>query len=71
MKYMLLILIIAIIPIIGWFVLGPILWIILVVLWIILWIILVVLWIIGLVYSVSGNMKPIPVIGKYAEKINL
>ncbi len=37
----------------------------------ILYVIVFILWIIGIVYSLSGEMKPIPVIGKYAEKINL
>jgi uncharacterized membrane protein len=37
----------------------------------ILYIIVFILWIIGIVYSLSGEMKPIPIIGKYADKINL
>jgi uncharacterized membrane protein len=31
-------------------------------------IILLILWIIGIVYSLSGEMKPIPIIGKFGEK---
>lgn len=38
------------------FILGPV-----------LWIFLLVLWIIGIVNSLSGEMKPIPIIGKFAE----
>lgn len=30
-----------------------------------------VLWVFGIIYSLSGEEKPIPIIGKYAEKINL
>ncbi len=30
-----------------------------------------ILWIIGLIYSLSGEMKPIPIIGQFAEKINI
>lgn len=52
--------IVGMIPVIGWFVLGPI-----------LYIVVLVLWIIGLVYSISGEMKLIPLVGKYADKINL
>ena len=29
----------------------------------------VIWWIIGMVYSLSGEMKPLPVIGKYAEQL--
>ena len=29
------------------------------------------LWIIGIIYSLSGKMKPVPLIGQFAEKINL
>lgn len=36
-----------------------------------LWIIVIVLWIISLVYSLSGEMKETPLIGDYANKINL
>lgn len=31
-------------------------------------IILLILWVIGIIYSLSGEMKPIPLIGKFAEK---
>ncbi len=48
------------IPLIGWFILGPI-----------CYVILFVLWIVGIVYSLSGEMKDIPIIGKYARKINI
>jgi len=42
---------VGMIPVIGWFVLGPI-----------LYIVVLVLWIIGLVYSISGEMKLIPLV---------
>jgi len=35
----------------------------------ILWVLCIIWWIIGLVYSLSGNMKPLPLIGKFAEKL--
>lgn len=47
------------IPVIGWLVVG------------VLWIILIVLWIIGLIYSVSGEEKDIPLIGEFAKKIKV
>ena len=47
------------IPIIGW-ILG-----------IIGWILLVIAWIIGLIYSLSGEQKDIPVIGVYSKFIKL
>ena len=28
-----------------------------------------ILWVFGLIYSLSGQMKPVPVIGKFADKI--
>jgi len=31
-------------------------------------IILLILWVIGIIYSLSGEMKPIPLIGKFGEK---
>jgi uncharacterized membrane protein len=31
-------------------------------------VILLILWVIGIVYSLSGEMKPIPIIGKFGEK---
>ena len=51
--------IIAIIPILGWIVymVGSI--------------IMLVLWIIGWVYALSGDEKHIPLIGQYADKINI
>jgi len=51
--------IVGIIPILGWIVaiLGNLL--------------LFVLWIIGWINALSGTEKPIPIIGKYADKINL
>ncbi|MGV8171676.1 MAG: DUF4870 domain-containing protein [Candidatus Woesearchaeota archaeon] len=45
------------IPVIG----GVISWI--------LWLIVLVLWVIGLLYSLSGEQKEIPLIGAYANKI--
>ncbi len=51
--------IIGMIPLLGW-VIAPI-----------LTLIVFILWIIGLVYSVSGQMKPIPLVGKYADKLNI
>ena len=35
-----------------------------------IWIGLLVLWIIGLVYSLSGKEKEIPVVGQFAKKFN-
>jgi len=52
--------VIAMIPFVGWFVLGPI-----------LYVIILVLWIIGMVNALTGKEKPLPIIGKYGEKINL
>jgi len=52
--------IISAIPIIGWFVLGPILWIALLILWIITWI-----------NALSGKQKKTWIIGDLAEKIKL
>ena len=34
------------------------------------WIGWLVLWIIGIVYSLSGEMKDIPIVGVYADKFN-
>jgi len=47
------------IPFVGWLVMT------------IVWLGLLVLWIIGLVYSLSGEEKNIPLIGEFARKINL
>lgn len=52
--------ILTMIPLIGWFVLGPVLWIFLIILWVITWI-----------HSLSGQQKKTWVIGDLAEKINL
>ncbi|MBU0536105.1 MAG: hypothetical protein KKE20_04015 [Nanoarchaeota archaeon] len=51
--------VIMIIPVIGWIV-GAV-----------GYLVVLVLWIIGIIYSISGEMKPIPLIGKYAEQINV
>ena len=51
--------ILAFIPVIGWIVMM------------VLWIGLLVLWIIGIIYSLSGEEKEIPIIGEWAKKINL
>ena len=48
------------IPIIGWFILGPIAYFVMTVLWIFSW-----------AYSLSGNEKEVPLIGKYSKKFNL
>ena len=32
---------------------------------------LMILWILGMIYSLSGEMKEIPIIGKFAEKIRI
>ena len=53
------IMVIMMVPIIGWIV-GPL-----------GWILLFILWIIGLVYSLSGEMKPLPIIGKYAKHFKI
>jgi len=47
------------VPILGWM-LGMVLWLV--------W---VVLWMITIVYSLSGDKKETPLIGKYAKKIDL
>ena len=49
--------VLSMVPIIGWFIIAPI-----------GTIVLLVLWIIGIVNSLSGNTKPIPLIGKFADK---
>ena len=48
------------IPIIGWFVILPV-----------GGILVFILWIMALINSVSGIQKPVPIIGKYADKIKL
>ena len=52
------IIILSAIPIIGTFVLGPILWIVWLIAWLISWI-----------YALSGEQKSIPIISSIAEKI--
>lgn len=37
----------------------------------ILWLAFLVLWVIGWIYALSGEMKYIPFIGKFADKFNL
>jgi uncharacterized membrane protein len=42
--------------------------------WVIYWLIelgIFVLWVISWIYALSGEMKPTPVIGNFADKINL
>ena len=48
------------IPLIGWFIIMPL-----------GMLLMLVLWIIGIVYALSGEEKYIPIIGKFADKINL
>lgn len=50
----------TIIPVIGWFVIMPL-----------GHLLMIILWIIGIVNSLSGKMKPVPIIGKFAEKFNI
>lgn len=47
------------IPVLGWLVMT------------ILYLGVFVLWVFGLIYSLSGQMKPIPLIGNFADKIPL
>ncbi len=47
------------IPVLGWLIRG------------VLNLMLVIIWIFSWVYALSGEMKPVPIIGKYARKINL
>lgn len=49
-------LVLAFIPVIGW------------IINIVLWIAMLLLWILGIVNSLTGKMKPLPVIGKFGEK---
>ena len=58
--YAILTAILAFIPFIGW-ILIPIVGLC-------VWVGFLVLWIMGLMNAVNGQMKPIPVIGKYSEK---
>jgi len=48
--------ILAFIPIVGWIIIP------------LIWLGLVVLWILGVINSLSGKMKPLPVIGSFGEK---
>ena len=48
----------AFVPVVGWILQGT------------LWVVLFVFWIIGIVYSLSGEEKDIPIIGSMAEKFN-
>lgn len=52
-------LVLAFIPFIGWLIAT------------LLWIGLLILWVIGLIYSLSGEQKDIPVIGSFAKMIKL
>lgn len=63
----------------GLFIAGVLVWVITIILAFlligfiigpILNVVLLILWIIGIVYSLSGEMKPIPLIGRFAEKLN-
>lgn len=51
--------ILAFIPFLGWL------------LMVLLYLCMFILWIVGIVYSLSGEMKPIPVIGHFAEKFKV
>jgi len=51
--------IVMIIPILGW-IIGAI-----------GYLVVLVLWIIGIVYSLSGEQKPVPLIGKYADQLKI
>ena len=37
----------------------------------VIWVLWVIAWVIGLIYSFSGELKEIPVIGSFAKKINV
>jgi uncharacterized membrane protein len=53
---------------------GMVFWIIPVLGWLLMTVLylgLLALWIIGLIYSLSGEMKPVPLIGQFAEKISI
>lgn len=51
--------VIMMIPFIGWFVLGPLAYLIVTILWIFSW-----------AYALSDEQKEVPIVGKYAEKFN-
>ncbi|MBW2970060.1 DUF4870 domain-containing protein [Candidatus Woesearchaeota archaeon] len=50
----------TIIPVIGWFIIMPL-----------GHLLMIILWIVGIVNSLSGKMKPVPIIGKFGEKLNI
>lgn len=50
----------TIIPIIGWFIILPV-----------GGLIVFILWIIGLINSITGKEKELPLIGKYGKKLNI
>jgi uncharacterized membrane protein len=56
---MIVIMFIGWIPIIGWLITTA------------LWIGMLILWVIGIIYSLSGEEKDIPIIGEMAKKINI
>lgn len=47
------------VPVIGWLIMA------------LLWLGMVLLWIFGMISSLSGEMKPIPIIGEFADKIKI
>ena len=51
---------VGMVPFVGWFLLGPI-----------LWVACLVLAIIGIVNAVGGHEKALPLIGQYADKIHI
>ena len=52
--------ILGIIPFIGWFVIWPL-----------GYLILFILWVMGIIYSLSGEEKDIPLIGEFAKKFKI
>lgn len=50
----------AVIPIVGWFIIWPV-----------ASVLLLILWIMGILNSLSGTMKPVPIIGRFADKFNI
>ncbi len=50
----------AIIPVLGWFVIMPL-----------GQLFMLILWIIGIVNSLSGEEKPVPIIGQFADKFKI
>ncbi|MEN3045988.1 MAG: hypothetical protein ABDH49_03260 [Candidatus Hydrothermales bacterium] len=58
--FMLVFIVGGIIPIIGWFIIWPI--------GILIWILFVI---IGISNTLSGKMEELPIIGKYANKLNI